>query len=108
MNNIEDKKSKLIKIVNEVLDDVFKEIDKNKQGNPAYERQHLLFIQSVLVEILNVLETNNLNQIITIKPDIARIVIDTWPLNDVLGDKICLIEYEFNLWKKHKNKKLNS
>jgi len=96
MNMIANKRSKLLGLVAKTLDGIQKEIDKSSQRLEALdELQHLLFIQSVLIEMKSHLDQNNFEKILKLKPSIARIVIDTWPSDNLIGNQICQIEYNY-------------
>jgi len=90
-----DKKNKLLGLITEAIDGIQEEIKKANQGlETLNELDHLQFILFTLKKMKYNLIDDNL-KVSDFKPTIARFVIDTWPLTDPLGNKICQIEYEY-------------
>lgn len=106
-NTSNDKEKCLIKLINETLEKIEIEILKSLDGlDPIDDFQHLKFIQLSLTNMKINIKKNNSEIIINFQPNIARIVIDTWPLDSHLGNQICEIEYLYEKFKSaHQNKK---
>lgn len=96
MNNKEDKKNELLNLIYKCLDGIEDEIKKIERGEEALDDfVRLEFIKSVLREMQSSLVLENLSETSAIEPNIARIVIDSWPINHPLGEQICQIEYRY-------------
>ena len=106
-NTSNDKKRHLINLINESLHEVEKEILKSLDGLDAIDEiQHLRFIKSSLINAKKNLEQDDIETITLFTPSISRIVIDSWPLNNHLGNQICEVEYLYKKFKSaHQNKK---
>jgi hypothetical protein len=100
LNTYEDRKKKIVLLISEVINLISNEF-RDKKKSPSHENQELIYIKESLTNILSILQSNNYEEIKTKNISIARIIIDTWPLEDSLGNKICQIEYDFNQLKKH-------
>ncbi|MDE3046671.1 MAG: hypothetical protein KGJ02_08560 [Verrucomicrobiota bacterium] len=97
----QNKRDQLLRLIAKALDEIQKEIEKANRGLETLdELEHLECIQSALAEMNSNLNQNNGQKIQRFQPNIARIVIDTWPLNNPLGDLICQIEYEYKKLKR--------
>jgi hypothetical protein len=106
-NNLADKKNHIIKLINESLRELEIEISKSSNGLDAIdESEHLQSIKHSLTTIKINLDQNKTEIIAMYKPNISRIVIDTWPMDNQLGNQICEIEYLYGKIKSaHQNKK---
>ena len=100
MNKI-NKKEHLLVIIMEALEEIRVEIAKAKLGIDTIDGlPQLQYIESSLEQIVSMFNSDSLMEIGTLKLSIARLVIDTWPLSNGLGEKICQIEYEYNCMNK--------
>ncbi|MFA5906429.1 MAG: hypothetical protein WC836_21050 [Desulfobacula sp.] len=89
-----DKNKHLIKLIDESLKGIEIEISKSLNGLYAIDALlHLQFIKTALTNMKINLNQNNTEMIAMYNPNIARIVIDTWPIDNPLGNQICEIEY---------------
>ena len=96
MNNRENKKNELLELICKCLEGIEDEIKKSGRGEAALDDLvRLQFIKSGLSEMQSRLIQENLPEDSAIEPNIARIVIDSWPINDPLGEQICQIEYRY-------------
>ena len=103
MNDTITKKNKLSALVKDALIGIQAEINKAHHGAETVDGlQQLQFIESQLKQIETSLNEKTWENIE--KPGIARLVIDTWPINNSLGEKICQIEYDFGRLKISSNK----
>jgi hypothetical protein len=72
------------------------ELAKASKGEDALDGlQQLLFIDRKLEELAEILGAENWHEHPRSKPGMARLVVDTWPLKDPLGDLITEIEYAY-------------
>ena len=94
MNN-PNKKEKLITNIMDAIDEVRIEIDKFNRGLGLDALPQLKFIESSLEEANRFLVLRNFAYTIRPKMNIARLVIDTWPLDSELRHKLCQIEHEY-------------
>ena len=93
-NNSNEKKEHIIKLINEALKWLEIEISKSSNGLDAIdELEHLEFIKTSLTTTKINIRQNDTETITRYHPNVARIVIDTWPMNNQLGNQICEIEY---------------
>ena len=93
-NNSNEKKEHIIKLINEALKWLEIEISKSSNGLDAIdELEHLEFIKNSLTTTKINIRQNDTETIVRYNPNIARIVIDTWPMDNQLGNQICEIEY---------------
>ena len=93
-NNSNEKKNHIIKLINEALKEIEIEISKSSNGLDAIdELEHLEFIKTSLTTTKINIRQNDTETITRYHPNVARIVIDTWPMNNQLGNQICEIEY---------------
>lgn len=93
-NNNSNEKKHLIKLINEALKELEIEISKSSNGLDAIdELEHLEFIKNSLTTTKINIRQNNTETIVRYNPNVARIVIDTWPMDNQLGNQICEIEY---------------
>ena len=84
--------------IDETLIWVESEIDKTVHGLESEAMDsgdHLKFIRSRLLGIKSCLTQNNGRRDPDFSPDIARLVIDTWPVGHPIGRQLCRIEYEY-------------
>jgi len=96
MNTRQQKKNRLIVLIEEAICGVQQEISKARQGLEALDSlQHLEYIALKLDELRSVLSRPDWETLPRPKPGIARLVVDTWPLHEALGDKIAQIEYDY-------------
>ena len=96
MTTSSDKRIRLTTSIDTAVVGVEAEIKKANDGLEAVDGlRQLQFIKSKLEELKAILNRGESEAIPRSKPGIARLVVDTWPLNDPLGEQICEIEYEY-------------
>ena len=96
MTGVNDKRDNLLKMIADALRGVRAEIEKANRGEEALDGLHqLTFMAAKLGELNEVLQRENWREVPKDKPGMARIVVDTWPLKDPLGDLIAEIEYAY-------------
>ena len=97
MNTGTEKRDRLAKMIGEGLTGIRLEIEKAKTGAEALDGlRQLLFMESKLVEMEQVLGREDWRSGPKSKPGIARMVVDTWPMHDQLGNLLSQIEYEYD------------
>jgi hypothetical protein len=95
-NHSVERRDQLLKSIAMALGEIEKEIGKASLGLQALDGpRQLQFIRSRLCEMQSILSRDDWGDIPKSKPDIARLVIDTWPLRDPLRDRLCQIEYDY-------------
>ena len=96
MSNINDRRDSLLKMTADALCGVRAEIEKAQRGEEALDGlQQLAFMEKKLGEINEVLQQENWCEAPKAKSGMARLVVDTWPIRDTLGDLITEIEYAY-------------
>lgn len=96
MNTSNTKRDKLLSIIAKAIEGIREEILKVDQGEQALDGiEQLQFIKSRLSEMEKSLLQENWKATERKKPGIARVVVDTWPIDNRLGDLISQAEYEF-------------
>lgn len=96
MNTSNTKRDKLLSIIAKAIEGIREEILKVDQGEQALDGiEQLQFIKSRLSEMEKSLLQENWKTTERKKPGIARVVVDTWPIDNQLGDLISQAEYEF-------------
>jgi hypothetical protein len=95
MSISKNKRDELLNMIEDARLGVREEIKKVSKGIQALDEiRQLRFIDVKLSEMDEILRMDDRRSITRIKPDIARLVIDIWPMKDPLGNLICEIEYE--------------
>lgn len=90
------KRDKILNMIAKASEGVQQEIQKANQGKQALDGiKQLQFIETKLNEMEKILEQEDWRTSTKKKPGIARLVVDTWPMDDPLGNVISQIEYEF-------------
>jgi hypothetical protein len=96
MTNSPDRRIKLLEMIQEARGNLSYELAKANKGEEAVDGlQQLLFIDRKLEELAEILGAENWREHPRPKPGMARLVIDTWPLKDPLGNLITEIEYAY-------------
>jgi hypothetical protein len=97
MNNFsEDKKNQLLVDLHKAQSGVAHQICMAKDGEEALDGlSQLYFIQSKLSEMEQSLLHPELGKITKSKLGICHLVVDTWPLDNALGELICNVEYRY-------------
>jgi len=97
MNTSVERRNRLIGMIDEALIGVRREIEKVKSGAQALDGlEQLLFIESKLSEMKQILGREDWQSYPRSKPGIARMVVDTWPMRDPRGNLLSQIEYEYH------------
>jgi hypothetical protein len=92
-----------MKSVNSAIDEIETEIQKANRGMEAIDGlKQLHFIKSKLQELKSILPQAKWQNIPKFELEIARLIVDSWPLDNLLGRKICDIEYEYERMSKVK------
>src|SRR6266496_418270 len=96
MNSGTEKRDRLVKMIEDGLAGIRREIGKEKAGVEALDGlRQLLFMEAKLAEMQQVLHREDWRSHPKAKPGIARMVVDTWPIHDPLGNLLSQIEYEY-------------
>jgi hypothetical protein len=96
MNTQTEKRDRLVEMIGEALLEIQQEIEKAKKGEESLDGiQQLMFIKAKLEEMRQILGREDWHSYPKTKPGIARLVVDTWPIRNPLGDMLCQIEYEY-------------
>lgn len=83
-------------MIGEGLVGIRREIEKAKAGAEALDSlRQLLFIEAKLLEMQQILQRDDWRSCPMSKPGIARLVVDSWPLDNALGNLLVEIEYEY-------------
>ena len=91
-----DKRLSLLTSIDVAIAGIETEIKKATHGQEALDGlQQLAFIRSKLRELRAILIGDDWKSIPKSNPGMARLVLDTWPLDDPLGERISEIEYEY-------------
>ena len=91
-----DKRLRLLTSIDAAIAGIETEIRKAAHGLEAVDGlPQLTLIRSKLGELRAILIKDDWKSIPKSKPGMARLVIDTWPLDDPLGERISEIEYEY-------------
>src|ERR1051325_10874626 len=97
MSTATEKRNRLIQRIEDGLVGVRREIEKAKGGAEALDGlQQLLFMEGKLAEMRQILGREDWRSCPRSKPGIARMVVDTWPMHDPLGNLLSEIEYEYD------------
>jgi hypothetical protein len=90
------KSEKILSLIKSALPLLRAEITKAESGTEAVDSlSALAFIKARLEEIESAIRSGNERKDDRYKGSMARLVVDTWPMNDPLGSKISEIDYEF-------------
>jgi hypothetical protein len=96
MTNPTDKRLRLLTSIDVAIAGIETEIKKATHGLEAVDGlPQLTIIRSKLRELGAILIDDDWKSIPKSKPGMARLVVDTWPLSDPLGERISEIEYEY-------------
>ncbi|MBI4658414.1 MAG: hypothetical protein HY735_06145 [Verrucomicrobia bacterium] len=96
MSASNEKRNRLLKQIREALIGIRREIQKAERGEESLDGlQQLIFIESKLAEMEQALDREDWSAAERTKPGMARLVVDTWPMQDALGTLITEIEYEY-------------
>lgn len=94
MSKTNEKRDLLLQRIGEALVGIRQEIAKSESGKQALDgRPQLMFMETKLVEMTQVLQHEDWRCIQRTKPGMARLVVDTWPMHEPLGGLITEIEY---------------
>lgn len=97
MSEVVDKPGRLLKLIELAVVDVDAEIQKGICGASAIDGlKQLQFIKATLQGMISILNSNNWRSIPRPKPGIARLVVDSWPLDNPLSERICEIEQMYS------------
>ncbi|MHB1305796.1 MAG: hypothetical protein ACYDC1_09845 [Limisphaerales bacterium] len=96
MSETNEKRDLLLQRIGEALVGIRQEIAKSESGKEALDgSRQLMFMESKLIEMTQVLQQEDWRCIQRTKPGMARLVVDTWPMHEPLGDLISEIEYSY-------------